>query len=76
MVASTVKNAIDHLRKGNNERKKVPQYLAYVPGVQRGMERGFWAREEEGRTLPPRTPLAFLSRSALKVLEMLNKNMN
>ena len=73
MVASTVKNAIDHLRKGNNERKKVLQYLAYVPG---GMERGFWAREEEGRTLPPRTPLAFLSRSALKVLEMLNENMN
>ena len=93
MVASTVKNANDHLRKGNKHRRsfhatnaKARHYLACVPGVRRRMERGFGAREEGGRTLPPRAPLAFLSRSShdrearkkgyLKVLQMLNENMN
>ena len=93
MVASTVKNANDHLRKGNKHRRSFPatnakarQYLACVPGFRTRMERGFWARDEGERTLPPRAPLAFLSRSAhdcearkkgyLKVLQMLNENMN
>ena len=60
MVASTVKNANDHLRKGNNERKKARQYLAYVPGVHgKGILGARGRRENPPSSHTPRVSLAF-----------------